>query len=128
MLSLQTKQHKHMSGRKFRPILTDEAFNFIESLPQAVGDKIYYNINRIASGEVNIELFKKLENTEIWEFRTLYNKTAYRLFAFWDTDSETLVIATHGIIKKTQKTPKGEIERAVRLMNEYYKDKESNEL
>ena len=47
-----------------------------------------------------------MENSEIWEFRTLYNKTAYRLFAFWDKDKETLVIATHGIIKKTQKTPK----------------------
>jgi len=128
LLSLQTKQHKHMSGRKFRPILTDEAFNFIESLPQAVGDKIYYNINRIASGEVNIELFKKLENTEIWEFRTLYNKTAYRLFAFWDTDSETLVIATHGIIKKTQKTPRKEIAKAERIRTEYFNNKKTNNI
>ena len=53
-----------------------------------------------------------MENSEIWEFRTLYNKTAYRLFAFWDKDKETLVIATHGIIKKTQKTPSKEIEKA----------------
>lgn len=117
-----------MSGRKFRPILTDEAFNFIESLPQAVGDKIYYNINRIANGEVNIELFKKLENTEIWEFRTLYNKTAYRLFAFWDTDSETLVIATHGIIKKTQKTPRKEIAKAERIRTEYFNNKKTNNI
>lgn len=36
---------------------------------------------------------------EIWEFRTLYNKSYYRLFAFWDTDKDSLVIATHGIIK-----------------------------
>lgn len=51
-------------------------------------------------------VFSKLEGTEIWEFRTLYNKVRYRLFAFWDTQQDTLVIATHGIIKKTQKTPK----------------------
>lgn len=118
----------YMSSLKFKPILTDEAFNFIESLPQAVGDKIYYNINRIASGEVNIELFKKLENTEIWEFLTLYNKTAYRLFAFWDTDSETLVIATHGIIKKTQKTPHKEIAKAERIRTEYFNNKKANKI
>jgi phage-related protein len=55
------------------------------------------------------ELFKKLEGTEIWEFRTLYNNIKYRLLAFWDTEEETLVIATHGFIKKTQKTPAKEI-------------------
>ncbi len=36
------------------------------------------------------------------EFRTLYNGSCYRLFSFWDTETETLVIATHGIVKKTQ--------------------------
>ncbi len=51
------------------------------------------------------ELFKKLENSEIWEFRTLFNVICYRLFAFWDTEIEALVIATHRIVKKTQKTP-----------------------
>ena len=92
-----------MAQNIFRLVLTDEAQNFIENLPEAVSYKIYYNIKRVAGGERNKELFKKLENSEIWEFRTLYNKTAYRLFAFWDKDKETLVIATHGIIKKTQK-------------------------
>ena len=87
----------------FRLVLTDEAHNFIESLPEAVSYKIYYNIKRVAGGERNKELFKKLENSEIWEFRTLYNKTAYRLFAFWDKDKDTLVIATHGIIKKLKR-------------------------
>lgn len=71
-----------------------------------------YNIHRIQQGERNHEIFKKLESTDIWEFRTLYNKTAYRLFAFWDKDEETLVIATHGLIKKTQKTPTKEIAKA----------------
>ena len=101
-----------MTQNIFRLVLTDEAQNFIESLPEAVSYKIYYNIKRVAGGERNKELFKKLENSEIWEFRTLYNKTAYRLFAFWDKDKETLVIATHGIVKKTQKTPSKEIAKA----------------
>lgn len=45
----------------------------------------------------------------------------YRLFAFWDTDTQTLVVATHGIIKKTQKTPKKEIARAEAIMKLYFK-------
>ncbi len=82
-----------------------------------------YNIWRVAGGEKNNELFKKLDNTDIWEFRTLYNGIAYRLLAFWDTDTQTLVVATHGIIKKTQKTPAKEISKAENLKKEYFESK-----
>ncbi|MBR5987984.1 MAG: type II toxin-antitoxin system RelE/ParE family toxin [Prevotella sp.] len=58
-----------------------------------------------------------------WEFRTLFNKTAYRLFSFWDTETETLVIATHGIIKKTQKTPSKEIAKAEQMRKMYFEFK-----
>jgi len=66
-------------------------------------------------------LFKKLTG-EIWEFRVLYNKTHYRLFAFWDKTEvvDKLVISTHGHIKKTKKTPKLEIERAHRIRENYF--------
>ena len=101
----------------------EEAFKFIEALPKPAGDKILANIHRIEGGEHNVELFKKLEGTEIWEFRTLYNRIAYRLFAFWDTERETLIIATHGIIKKTQKTPSKEIAKAERIRQEYFNAK-----
>ena len=112
-----------MAQHIFRLLLTDEAQDFIESLPEAVSYKIYYNIKRVASGERNKELFKKLENSEIWEFRTLYNKTAYRLFAFWDRDQETVVIASHGIIKQPQKPPSKEIAKAEAIRKEYFKNK-----
>lgn len=70
----------------FRLILSVETDNFLKSLSVKARDKIAYNIRRVQAGEQNVTLFKKLENTDIWEFRTLYNGTAYRLFAFWDTD------------------------------------------
>lgn len=57
-----------MAQNIFRLVLTDEAQNFIDSLPEAVSYKIFYNIKRVAGGERNKELFKKLENSEIWEF------------------------------------------------------------
>jgi phage-related protein len=75
------------------------------------------------------ELFKKL-NEFIWEFRTKYNKNYYRLLAFWDkTEKEdTLVLATHGFIKKTNKTPKTEIKKAEEIRKEYFERKtEKNE-
>ena len=109
--------------RKIRIVLTEEASSFIDSLPHSAADKIYYNMHRVASGEKDKELFKKLDNTDIWEFRTLYNKIAYRLFAFWDNDGDTLIIATHGIIKKTQKTPKKDILKAEQFRNNYFKNK-----
>lgn len=69
------------------------------------------------------KLFKKLKGTNIWEFRTLYNGLYYRLLAFWDTDTKTLVIATHGFIKKTKKTPQKEIARAEAIRRDYFNDK-----
>jgi len=107
----------------FKLVLLDEAAEFIESLPLKAADKVYYTIHRIAAGERDKELFKKLENTDIWEFRTLYNKTAYRLFAFWDKEEEVMVIATHDIVKKTQKTPQKEIAKAEAIRKEYFKRK-----
>lgn len=115
---------KCMGEVSFKLSLLVEAQDFLNSLPQAVADKIYYNIYRVQQGERNAELFKKLEGSEIWEFRTLCNKTKYRLFAFWDTQSETLVIATHGIVKKTRKIPNKEIAKAERLRQEYFKHKD----
>lgn len=70
------------------------------------------------------ELFKKL-NEHIWEFRTLFQGKAYRLFSFWDKidGKETLVVATHGILKKTQKTPIKEIDKAEELRKQYVSNK-----
>lgn len=51
------------------------------------------------------------------------NKLAYRLFAFWDETEKSMIVATHGIVKKTDKTPKKEIEKAKQLRIEYLKSK-----
>lgn len=107
----------------FRLVLSVEADSFLQSIPEKAREKVHYNIRRIQKGEQNKEVFKKLDGTEIWEFRTLFNKIAYRLFAFWDTETETLVIATHGIIKKTQKTPSKEIARAEEIRKLYFEHK-----
>ena len=57
----------------FQLILLDEAKKFLDNIPQNAHKKVLYNMWRVSGGEKNIELFKKLEKSEIWEFRTLYN-------------------------------------------------------
>lgn len=112
-----------MEGKKLKIVLLNEANDFIFSLPEKARKKITYNLMRVGGGEMDKELFKKLDNSNIWEFRTLFNGNSYRLFAFWDTETETLVVATHGIIKKTQKTPAKEIRKAEKIRSEYFDNK-----
>lgn len=104
-----------MSEYKLRVVLMDEALTFVRSLPLKVQQKITYNFKKTELGVMDKELFKKLENSEIWELRTLFNGNCYRLFSFWDTETETLVIATHGIIKKSQKHHLKKLQRLKRL-------------
>lgn len=101
----------------------NEAIEFLENLDEKPRNKIYFNLKK-ASITNDVKLFKKLESSEIWEFRTLYNKIQYRLFAFWDkrNDKNTLVLCTHGFIKKTQKTPKKEIDKAEKIRKEYFEN------
>lgn len=109
-----------MSRYKIQVVLLDEAVTFVRSLPLKVQQKITYNYKKIEHGIVDKELFKKLENSEIWEFRTLFNGNCYRLFSFWDTETGTLIVATHGIVKKTQKTPQKEIAKAEEIRQQYF--------
>lgn len=105
-------------SKRFEVRYLEDAIQFINTLDVKVKDKILYDIMR-SQYEINNELFKKLTDN-IWEFRTRYQGMAYRLLAFWDKDTKALVIATHGFVKKKQKTPSNEIKRAEELMKKYY--------
>lgn len=108
---------------KLKVVLTEEAQAFLDAQPFKAQQKIYYNIFKVEEGVMKVNIFNKLENTDIWEFRTLYNGISYRLFSLWDTELDTLVIVTHGIVKKTQKTPSKEIAKAEEVRKEYFKNK-----
>ena len=75
-----------MAINKLKVVLTEEAQAFLDAQPFKAQQKIYYNIFKVEEGVMKVDIFKKLENTEIWEFRTLYNGISYRLFSFWDTE------------------------------------------
>jgi phage-related protein len=105
---------------RFNVEFLDEAVEFLEGLEKKARDKVLYNIYKARTTQ-DPELFKKLSD-DIWEFRTLFNRTHFRLFAFWDKTEtvEKLVISTHGIIKKTMKTPSKEIKKAIQIKEKYF--------
>ena len=109
--------------KRFETRLLEEAFEFVRKQDLKVRKKIFQNIRR-AEQHSDPKFFKKLTN-EIWEFRTLYSGIQYRLLAFWDKSdkTETLVFATHGIIKKTSKVDKNEIDKAESIRAKYLKNK-----
>jgi phage-related protein len=109
--------------KHFETRFLKEVEAFISTLEPKTIRKVLYNIE-LAEHTNDPKLFKKLQN-DIWEFRTKYAGLQIRLLAFWDkTDKkETLVIATHGFIKKVEKVPKKEINRAVRSRERYFKNK-----
>ncbi len=107
-------------NKLFEIVFLDEAFEFLKGLERKHYEKILYNIRKVQT-EYDPELFKKLNN-DIWEFRTLYQGIQYRLLAFWDktSSSDTLVVSTHGFIKKRSKVPDKQIQKAVQLRLKYF--------
>ena len=107
----------------FEIVFLEEAFDFLKSIDRKHYEKTLYNIRKSQS-ENNPELFKII-NDDIWEFRTLYQGLQYRLLAFWDktNKSNTLVISTHGFIKKRSKVPNSEIQKAILIRIKYFNEK-----
>lgn len=107
----------------FDIVFMHEAFEFLKGLDKKHSEKIMYNIRKTQLVH-DPELFKKI-NDDIWEFRTIYEGLQYRLFAFWDKSnpSDTLVISTNGYVKKQNKVPKKQIQRAKMLQSIYFENK-----
>ncbi len=110
----------------FETRFLEEAEKFISELDEKTARKLFYNID-LAEQTNDPRLFKKLKN-DIWEFRTLYAGLQIRLLAFWDKtgENETLVFATHGFIKKVDKVPTKEIDKAVKIREKYFSNKQND--
>ena len=97
----------------------ESADEFVRLLDNKTQKKLFQNI-RMAENTNNPKFFKKL-NSDIWEFRVRFSNQQIRLLAFWDKSEKenTLVIATNGFVKKTQKTPQKEITKAEQIRKQY---------
>ncbi len=98
--------------------------DFLDSLSGKVVQKITWVLEILENqGMLPSTYFKKLVNTEIWECRIQQGSNIYRIFCFFDKGS--VIILTHGFIKKTQKTPSDEIKRAEDYRNDYLNRRKS---
>ena len=90
---------------------------------QKVRDKIIWTFDLIEMLDKVPETYlKHLEGTDkLFEIRVQNGNDIFRIFCFFDEGN--LVVITNGFQKKTQKTPKQEIERALKIKNEYYENK-----
>ena len=96
---------------------------FLLEQTQKVQDKIFKIIEAIETLErVPSNYLKSMEGTNgLYEARIQLGSNIWRVFCFFDNGK--LVILLNGFQKKTQKTPKKEIERALKIKNEYYENK-----
>lgn len=104
-------------------ILLNQAEDFLDKVEKPVRKKFFF-LMRKTKLRIFGDWFKKMIGTEdIYEFRVDNNGKFYRLFSFWDSggDKQTLIVCTHGLIKKTNKTPKTEINKAEEIKNKYFK-------
>lgn len=98
-------------------VLTPEASAFLQALEKKTRQEFGASIRRLQNGE-SVYNFKKLVGTDgIYEFSVVAAQHTYRLFAFWDArgTTATLIVCTHGLDKKTQKTPPQEIKKAEQM-------------
>jgi len=97
--------------------------DFILSQPQKVQDKIFKIIEAIEYLErIPSNYLKFIVGTNgLYEVRIQLASNIWRILCFFD--GENLVVLLNGFQKKTQKTPKNEIDRAIRLMEEYKNEK-----
>lgn len=100
---------------------------FLSAQPEKIQNKIFKIIEAIETLErIPSSYLKYIVGTVgLYEARIQLGSNIWRVFCFFDNDS--LVILLNGFQKKTQKTPKSEIEKAKRLMSDYYEQKENKE-
>ncbi|HNS16125.1 MAG TPA: type II toxin-antitoxin system RelE/ParE family toxin [Syntrophorhabdaceae bacterium] len=100
---------------------------FLDLLPSKAAQKVTWVLSLLEDLDiVPSSYFKKLVGTdEIWECRIQFGPNAYRIFCFFIGNS--VVVLTHGLIKKSQKTPKQEIEKAQTYRKDFLKRRLNHE-
>ncbi len=114
-----------MSNEKIRTVFLykDYFTDFYDKQKQKVKDKIIWTLKLIETiQQVPEDYLKHIEGTEgLYEIRVQLGSDIFRIFCFFD--KEKLVVLANGFQKKTRKTPKSEIEKALKIKEEYEAEK-----
>lgn len=115
-----------MREKKFREIFVykDYFLDFFQKQKAKVKEKILWTLMVIETQEkISTEYFKHIEGVDgLYEIRIQFGNDIFRVFCFFDEGK--LVVLTNGFQKKTQKTPKREIEKAIKIKEEYESEKQ----
>lgn len=111
--------------KKFRTIITYKNYfeDFLTKQRQKVKEKIVWTFLLIEEVQQVPETYlKHLEGTDgLYEIRIQFANEIFRIFCFFDEGK--LVVLANGFQKKTQKTPRQEIAKALKIKEEYYESK-----
>lgn len=95
--------------------------DFIQSLREEEARKVFYVIDLLKMQDRVSEKFVKHLEDGIFELRTEYNGNIFRVFFIFDEGN--IVLLMNGFQKKSQKTPRKELDLAKKLKKEYYDEK-----
>lgn len=96
----------------------------MRTLEERVQEKIHYGLLLLKTQDRLPRKFVKLIRNGLYELRTEYEGNIYRVFFVFDEGN--IVVLFNGFQKKSQKTPPSEIDRAIRIKQAYYEDKQSS--
>ena len=97
--------------------------DFLETLNEKEKQKIKYILSLLETSDRMPLKFIKYIRDGLYELRMEYEGNIYRVFFIFDVDC--IVVLFNGFQKKTQKTPEKEIEKALKIKEEYYASKQS---
>jgi phage-related protein len=114
-----------MDGNKLRRVTLYKNYfiEFFDKQKPKVKDKILWTLRLIETQRhIPSEYFDHIIGTDgLYEIRVRHGSDIYRVFCFFDEDQ--LILLANGFQKKTQKTPKSEIEKALKIKKEYEQEK-----
>ena len=114
-----------MNDIKLRTIILYKNYfsEFYEKQKQKVKDKILWTFRIIETQQqIPTDYLKHMEGTEgLYEIRVQQGNDIFRVFCFFDEGR--IIVLSNGFQKKTQKTPKNEIEKALKIKREYETEK-----
>ncbi len=116
--------HANIFSKRFRDVKfykTSEekklVARFLNTLPSRDRQKVTWVLQILEEVEhIPVEYWKKLKPSDIWECRVSFGRSSYRVFGFFDKNN---IVLTHGILKKTRKTPLREIKKALKYKQEH---------
>jgi len=113
-----------MNQNRVRKVIIygDDFWEFYDKQSPKIKSRIDWTI-RLVSEIKNIpeRYFKHITGTDLYELRIISGNNIYRVFCFFDKGN--LIVVLNGFQKKSQKTPRNEIKRALKLKEKYYEEK-----